>query len=218
MVATTSGYTARTWLGLAVLSLGAGVILLNMASLSPLLKPIGKEFGTSDAVTGQLSTVSALVIVVSSLVATPWMDRWSRRIWLQFEGSLLLVGLIVSAAAPTFGWLLAGRVVAAAGAALIMANCLTGARELFHNSVWRNRATGLIISATTVSLIVGLPVITQLNARFGWRIALASIVLPVALLLAGTTVLPHGPRRAQPSTSGHPLAAFKAVLGNGRTR
>jgi DHA1 family inner membrane transport protein len=217
-VDTTPGYTARTWLGLAVLCLGAGVILLNMASLSPLLKPIGKEFGTSDAVTGQLSTISALVIVVSSLFATPWMDRWSRRTWLQLEGSLLLVGLIVSAMAPSFGWLVVGRIISAAGAALIMANCLTGARELFHDAVWRNRAIGLIISATTLAIIVGLPIITELDAVFGWRVALASIALPVALLLAGTTVLPSSPSRKRPPKTDHPLVAFRAVLGNGRTR
>jgi predicted MFS family arabinose efflux permease len=217
-VGTTPGYTARTWLGLAVLCLGAGVILLNMASLSPLLKSIGKEFGTSDAVTGQLSTVSALIIVVSSLVATPWMDRWSRRTWLQLEGSLLLVGVIVSAVGPSFGWLVVGRIIAAAGAALIMANCLTGARELFHDAVWRNRAIGLIISATTLALIVGLPVMTQLDAIFGWRVALASIALPVLLLLAGTIVLPSSPRRERSSTGEHPLSTFRAVLGNGRTR
>ncbi len=210
---TTPGYTPRTWLGLAVLCLGAGVILLNMASLSPLLKPIGKEFGTSDAVTGQLSTVSALVIVVSSLIATPWMDRWSRRTWFQLEGSLLLVGLIVSAVAPSFGWLVVGRIISAAGAALIMANCLTGARELFHDAVWRNRAIGLIISATTLALIVGLPVITQLAELFGWRVALASIALPVALLLAGTTVLPSSPRRERLSKTRSPACGISGSPG-----
>jgi DHA1 family inner membrane transport protein len=146
------------------------------------------------------------------------MDRWSRRTWLQLEGSLLFVGLIVSAAAPTFGWLVVGRVIAGAGAALIMANCLTGARELFHDAVWRNRAIGLIISATTLALIFGLPVITQLAELFGWRVGLASVALPVSLLLAGTTVLPPSPRRKHPSTTGMPESAFRAVLGNSRTR
>jgi DHA1 family inner membrane transport protein len=201
-----------------VLCLGAGVILLNMASLSPLLKAIGEEFGTSDAVTGQLSTVSALVIVVASLVATPWMDRWSRRTWLRLEGLLLLIGLLVSAAAPTFGWLIVGRIISAAGAAVIMANCLTGARELFHDATWRNRAIGLIISATTLAIILGLPIITQLGEHFGWRVALASIGLPVALLLAGTAFLPTSPRQdVLPARPQH-LEPFRAVLGNGRTR
>ena len=48
-VDTTSRYTLRTWVGLVVLCLGAAVTLLNLAVLSPLLRSIGEEFGTSDA-------------------------------------------------------------------------------------------------------------------------------------------------------------------------
>ena len=122
---TTTKYSLRTWVGLVVLCLGAAVTLLNMAVLSPLLRPIGQEFGTSDATTGQLATLGSLVGVISSLAATPWMDRWSRRTWLRLEGSLVLVAIIVSALAPSFGWLMVGRVLASCGAAVIMANTVS---------------------------------------------------------------------------------------------
>src|SRR5215204_5078482 len=208
----------RTWVGLLVLCLGAAVTLLNMAVLSPLLRSIGEEFGTSDATTGQLATLGSLVGVVSSLVATPWMDRWSRRTWLRLEGSLVLVAIVVSAMAPSFGWLMVGRVLASCGAAVIMANCMTGARELFRDPVWRNRAIGIIVSATTFAFVLGMPIVTQLEARLGWRIAMGSIAVPVVLLLFGTFVLPASPRRPQLTARPHPLAAFRAVLGDGRTR
>jgi DHA1 family inner membrane transport protein len=208
----------RTWLGLVVLSLGAAVTLLNMAVLSPLLRSIGEEFGTSDATTGQLATLGSLVGVVSSLIATPWMDRWSRRTWLRLEGSLVLIAIVLSALAPSFGWLMAGRVLASCGSAVIMANSLTGARELFRDPVWRNRAIGIIVSATTFAFVLGMPIVTQIEARLGWRIAMGSIAVPVALLLAGTFVLPPSPRRQQMTVRPHPLAAFRAVLGDRRTR
>src|SRR5688572_8780869 len=131
-VNTTTKYTLRTWVGLVVLCLGAAVTLLNMAVLSPLLRAIGQEFGTSDATTGQLATLGSLVGVISSLAATPWMDRWSRRAWFRLEGSLVLVAILVSALAPSFGWLMVGRMLASCGSAVIMANCMTGARELFQ--------------------------------------------------------------------------------------
>jgi DHA1 family inner membrane transport protein len=208
----------RTWLGLVVLCLGAAVTLLNMAVLSPLLRSIGDEFGTSDATTGQLATLGSLVGVVSSLIATPWMDRWSRRTWLRLEGSLVLIAIVVSALAPSFGWLMVGRVLASCGAAVIMANSLTGARELFRDPVWRNRAIGIIVSATTFSFVLGMPIVTQIEARLGWRIAMGSVAVPVVLLLAGTFVLPPSPRRPQMTVHLHPLAAFRVVLGDGRTR
>jgi MFS transporter, DHA1 family, inner membrane transport protein len=214
----TSRYTLRTWVGLVVLCLGAAVTLLNLAVLSPLLRSIGEEFGTSDATTGQLATLSSLVGVVSSLAATPWMDRWSRRTWLRLEGSLVLVAIVVSALAPSFGWLMVGRILAACGSAVLMANCLTGSRELFHDPVWRNRAIGIIVSATTFAFILGMPILTQIEARLGWRVAMGSVAVPVVLLLAGTFVLPPSPRRPLTTVRPHPLTAFRAVLGDGRTR
>src|SRR5829696_7245787 len=217
-VDTTSRYTLRTWAGLIVLCLGAAVTLLSLAVLSPLLRPIGEAFRTSDATTGQLATLGTLVGVVSSLAATPWMDRWSRSSWLRLEGSLVLVAIVVSALAPSFGWLMVGRVLASFGSAVIMANCMTGARELFRDPVWRNRAIGIIVSATTFAFVLGMPIVTQLEARLGWRIAMASIAVPVVLLLFGTFVLPASPRRPQLTVRPHPLAAFRAVLGDGRTR
>ena len=217
-VDTTSRYTLRTWVGLLVLCLGAAVTLLNMAVLSPLLRSIGEEFGTSDATTGQLATLGSLVGVASSLVATPWMDRWSRRTWLRLEGTLMLVAILVSVLAPSFVWLMVGRALASCGSAVIMANCMTGARELFHDPVWRNRAIGIIVSATTFAFVLGMPLVTLIEARLGWRIAMGSIAVPVVLLLAGTFVLPSGPHRPQTSARPHPLAAFRAVLGDGRTR
>lgn len=211
-------YPLRTWIGLAVLSLGAGVTLLNVASLSPLLKPIAGQFAIGDAVTGQLATLGSLIGVATSLLATPWMDRWSRRLWLRGEALLLLAGVLLSSLAPTFVWLIAGRVFAALGAAVIMANCLTGARELFPDAVWRNRAIGVIISGTTMALILGVPAITQLQAHFGWRVAMGAIALPVVLFFLGTFALPPSPPRPASPTIQHPLATFRHVLGNGRTR
>src|SRR5215217_5979106 len=194
-VDTTSKYTLRTWAGLIVLCLGAAVTLLSLAVLSPLLRPIGEAFRTSDATTGQLATLGSLVGVVA-----------------------LLAAIVVSALAPSFGWLMVGRVLASCGSAVIMANCLTGARELFHDPVWRNRAIGIIVSATTFAFVLGLPLVTQIEARLGWRIAMGLTAVPVALLLAGTFVLPLSPWRPRTTVRPHPLAAFQAVLGNGRTR
>ncbi len=208
----------RTWVGLVVLCLGAAVTLLNMAILSPLLRAIGQAFGTSDATTGQLATLGSLVGVLSALAATPWMDRWSRRAWLRLEGALVLTAVILSALAPSFGWLMVGRVLASCGSAVLMANCMTGARELFLDPVWRNRAIGIIVSATTLAFVLGMPLVTQIEARFGWRLAMGSIAVPVVLLLAGTFVLPPSPVRPKATVRPHPLAAFRAVLHDGRTR
>jgi len=191
--------------------------MLNLGFLSPLLRPIGDSFGTPDAVTGQLATISAMVTFVAALVATPWMDRWSRATWFRRLGLLLLVGTLLSAVAPTFGILVFARIIAAIGASVVTANSMIGARELFPDSVWRNRAIGILVSATTVGFVVGLPAITQIAAYFGWRVAVAGMALPVLFMIGGTWLLPASTTRhaaiRQPA-----LASFRAVLGSGRVR
>jgi DHA1 family inner membrane transport protein len=212
----TAGISTRTWVGLAVLCLAAGTSVLNNAILSPLLRPIGEAFGTSDAITGQLATLASLLGVGAALAATPWMDHWSRRRWLQWLGTIYLAGIALSALAPSFEWLLLGRVLAGACGSVFMANCMTGARELFPDPVWRNRALGLIVSATTLAFTLGMPLITQIAAVYGWRAALGAMALPMILVLAGTFALPT--RSAQLPARMNPLAAFQAILGDRRAR
>lgn len=209
-------YETRTWLALGLLCLAAVINLLQSASLSPLLPAIGGDFGTPPSTTGQLATLGSIVGFVFSLAATPWMDRWSRRTWFRLEGSLILTGLLISVFAPSFPVLALGRILTASGASLIMANCMTGARELFPDPVARNRAIGFITSATTLVFIVGLPIITQLDSRFGWRVALFAVTVPVMLLLPGTFLLPSGNASVAARHQGGPFEAFRIVLGDRR--
>ena len=216
---TTPRYPVRIWFGLLVLCLAAAVTLLHSAVLSPLLRPIGEEFRTPDGLTGQLATLGSLVGFAFSLAATPWMDRWSRRTWFRLEGSLILVACLLAALAPSFGWLALARIISTCGTALLMANCMIGARELFHDPVWRNRAIALIVSATTIAFILGLPVLTQIAARFGWRVAIGSIAIPAALLVVGTFALPRDAASPMSTASAdRRLGAFPAVLGDRRIR
>jgi DHA1 family inner membrane transport protein len=164
-----------------------------------------------------LATISALVTFAAAVIATPWMDRWSRATWYRRLGLLLLAGTLLSAAAPTFSVLIIARIIAALGASVVTANSLMGARELFPDPVWRNRAIGILVSATTVGFVLGLPAITQLAAHFGWRVAVATMALPVLFMIGGTWLLPA-------SVTGHAssrqplLTSFRAVLGDGRVR
>ena len=207
----------RAWLALAVYCTGSFTTMLNLGFLSPLLRPIGASFGTPDAVTGQLATISALVTFIAALVATPWMDRWSRVTWYRRLGLLLLVGTLLSAVAPSFGVLVVARIIAALGASVVTANSLTGARELFPDSVWRNRAIGILVSATTVGFVLGLPAITQIAAHFGWRVAVASMSVPVLFMIGGTWLLPPA-ASSRTSRRQSMLLSFRAVLGDGNVR
>lgn len=213
----TSRYTLRTWMALAVLCLASAVNLLQSASISPLLPSISETFRAGDAATGQLATLGSLAGFAFSIAATPWIDRLSRRSWFRLLSAMIMAGMLLAAFAPSFPILAVGRILSACGGALIMANCMTGARELFHDPGWRNRAIGLIVSASTLVFVVGLPIITQINAAFGWRIAMMAIALPALLLLLGVALLPVSPVRSL-TTRSSPFSAFGEAFGNTRIR
>ncbi|MFN8676943.1 MAG: MFS transporter [Thermomicrobiales bacterium] len=213
----TSRYTLRTWMALAVLCLASAVNLLQSASISPLLPSISATFRAGDAATGQLATLGSLAGFAFSIAATPWIDRLGRRTWFRLLSTMIMTGMLLAAFAPSFPILAVGRVLSACGGALIMANCMTGARELFHDPAWRNRAIGFIVSASTLVFVVGLPIITQINARFGWRVAMMAIAVPALLLLLGVALFPASPLQALPARRS-PFSAFGEAFGNARIR
>jgi DHA1 family purine base/nucleoside efflux pump-like MFS transporter len=204
-------------MALAVLCLASAVNLLQSASISPLLPSISQTFRAGDAATGQLATLGSLAGFAFSVAATPWIDRLSRRTWFRLLSVMIMAGMLMAAFAPSFPILAVGRILSASGGALIMANCMTGARELFHDPAWRNRAIGLIVSASTLVFVVGLPIITQINAGFGWRKAMLSITAPALLLLLGGSLLPATPDQTLPARTS-PFSAFGDAFGNARIR
>src|SRR5690349_3326790 len=79
-----------------VLAVGAFTTALNTTLMSPLLKPIGAEFGVSDWAAGQLGTVAGASAALAALAVAPWLDRSSRRRWLRLECLLLAAGTLLS--------------------------------------------------------------------------------------------------------------------------
>ena len=174
---------------LLVLGVGGFTSALNVTMLSPVLVDIAGEFNVSEAAAGQLATVTAASAGLMALTVAPSMDRYSRRFWLQFECTLLLIGTILTVAAPFIGLMFVGRVIAGFGGAVIGANCLAACSDLFEDKQERNRAIGMITSAFTLGAVVGLPIITLIASWIDWRAAVA-LPAPLALfVLAGSTRL-----------------------------
>jgi DHA1 family inner membrane transport protein len=173
-----------------VLAVGAFTTALNVTMLSPLLVDIAHTFDVSEAAAGQLATLTATCSGLTAVTLAPWMDRYSRRFWLRFECSLLIAGTLISALAPSFALMFAGRAIAGIGGAVIGANCLAACDDLFAEKQQRNRAIGLINSAFTLGAVVGLPIVTVLADWTDWRLAIALPAPLAALVLFGTGRLP----------------------------
>jgi DHA1 family inner membrane transport protein len=197
---------------LAVIMLGGFLNFLTIIQVSPLVPGIAREFGVSTALAGQLATLTAVISFLGSILATPLMDRFSRRGWLRVEAGLLGIGLLVSVLAPGFGWLMLGRAISGLGLAVLTANGYAVAREVFDEP-WRTRSVGLFVSASILAFIVGLPIITSVNAHAasGWRAALAVTAVPLVIFLLGTGRIPAV---RPPAVPGGVFGAFRVVGGH----
>lgn len=175
----------------AVLALGAFTTAINVTMLSPLLTAIAADFHVTAAAAGQLATVTATCAGLTGLAIAPVLDRYPRGHVLGAEAALLGAGTLLTIVAPSFGWLFAGRALAGFGGAIIFGISLATVGDLFPASHARNRIIGLVSTAATLGGVVGLPLITALNAWLGWRWAMAALLPPVAVLLAGSFFFPH---------------------------
>ena len=182
--------TTRSRLYVLILAAGCFTSGVNVGVLSPLIKLIGRDFGVSDAAVGQGAALHALIAGITALVVAPWVDRFPRRTVLRTECLLLLVATAISALAPGLLWLYVGRGLAGVGGAIIAATCFAAAGDLFPVEAQRNRAIGIVSSAFSVATIAGLTIVTQVADIAGWRGAMALLLVPTAMVAAGTAWLP----------------------------
>jgi DHA1 family inner membrane transport protein len=176
-----------------VLATGAFTTMMHGTLLSPLLKDIAADFEVSDASVGQLATLYSGLAAIVAFAVVPIMDRYSRRAMLRFECGALIVATLISALAPNYAWLTVGRGIAGIGGAFIFGVCMAAAGDLFADPTERNRRIGILASAGSVAIIAGQPIITQIAAHAGWRLAVASTLIPPLVVLAGTHWLPGAP-------------------------
>lgn len=175
----------------AVLAVGAFTTALNLTMLSPLLTAIAAEFHVSEAEAGQLATLTATCSGLTGLAIAPLLDRYPRGYVLAAEGSLLGTGTLLTALAPTFSLLFVGRAIAGVGGAIIFGVALATIGDLFADPAVRNRMIGVVGTTGTMGAVLGLPLMTQLRAFFGWRWAVAALLPTAAILLAGSFFMPH---------------------------
>src|SRR5688500_20184588 len=97
--------------------------------ISPLLVPVADEFARSEASVGQLSTITAACAFGTALAIAPLLDRYPRRIWLQWQVGLVGFASILTAVANSFTVLIAARALAGIGGAIIIAPCYASAAD-----------------------------------------------------------------------------------------
>ncbi|MBZ4323738.1 MFS transporter [Streptomyces huiliensis] len=195
-------------LALLALAIGAFGIGTTEFVTSGLLPEVAEEFHVSVPTAGWLTTGYALGVVLGAPILAIVGSRVSRKKMLISLMGLFTAGNALSAVAPVFGVMLAGRIVASLahgaffGIGAIVAAGLVAPQK-------KAGAISMMFSGLTVSNIVGVPFGTLLGQSAGWRVTFAVIAgLGLLAMLGIATLVPRLPHPERTPVSGE-LAAFR---------
>ena len=208
---------ARTRLALLALALGgfgigatefvASGLLPNIASgLLPQLDAASHQKAIAQA--GIMISAYAAGVVVGAPTIAIFAARLPRKGLLIALVAAFTLGSVASALAPTFGWLIVARFVAALphgayfGIASLVAASLMGPGK-------RGRGVAFVLSGLTIANVVGVPAITLLGQQAGWRAAYFAVAGVFGLaVLAIWIVVPRQPGDPH-ATAARELGGFK---------
>ncbi|GAA1837763.1 MFS transporter [Pseudonocardia ailaonensis] len=199
----------RLTLQLCLLAAGTFVLGVDGFVLAGLLPAVAADLHVGIPAAGQLTTAFALAYAIGSPIIATVTGRLDRRTVLGVGMVVFLVGMVAQAVGPTFGTVLAGRVVAGLGAAAFQANAFAVAGVLAPPER-RARALAVVGAGVALATVAGVPFGVLAGQVLGWRAALWLIVALAAVAAALTVLLP---RVVLPAV---PLRTRLALFGNPR--
>src|SRR4051794_11743069 len=197
-------------LALLALAIGAFGIGTTEFVIIGLLPDIAGDFGVSIPTAGFLVTGYALGVVAGAPLMTVLGTRISRKRMLMLLMGLFIAGNVLSAVAPTFAVMLAGRIVAslAHGAFFGIGSVVAADLVAPHKKAG---AIAMMFTGLTVANVVGVPLGTYIGQNAGWRSTFFVVAaLGVVGLLGVARLVPDQPR-PEGVRLRHELAAFRNV-------
>lgn len=195
-------------LALIALAISTFAIGTTEFVITGLLPEIATDFHVTIATAGLLVSGYALGVVIGAPLITAAIARRPRKAALLALLILFITGNAISAIAPTYLVMLAGRVIAALchgafiGVASVVAAGLVAPER-------QARAIAAMLTGLTVSNVVGVPLGTFVGQHFGWRATFFAIAALGLIGMAGIAVLvPTMPRGTGIRQE---LAAFRKI-------
>ncbi|MEK6343176.1 MAG: MFS transporter [Curtobacterium sp.] len=195
--------------GLIALALGGFGIGLTEFVITGLLPEVAADYGVTETTAGWLVTGYALAVIVGALGLTAATTRLPRKQVLLGLLVLFVIGNTLSAAAPTYGVMMVGRVVAALchgaffGIGSVVASNMV-ARER------RASAVALMFTGLTASNVLGVPFGTFLGQALGWRATFWTIAAIGVVAFIGVLALVPPVRQTERPSLVRELGAFRS--------
>nr|WP_144928210.1 DHA2 family efflux MFS transporter permease subunit [Paenibacillus bovis] len=165
---------------IAILFIGAFVSFLNNTLINIALPSIKNEFVISTATVQWLSTGYMLINGILIPASAFFIQRFSNRKLFITAMSLFTLGTLLAALAPSFGVLLAGRMVQASGSAIMMPLLMNVMLTAFPVEK-RGTAMGFFGLVMIMAPAIGPTLSGYIIEHYDWR-TLFYVILPFAVL------------------------------------
>lgn len=177
----------RATAALVALAAAAFIVVTNEIAPLGLINRMSADLDVSPSTIGYLTTVFAIVVMVSTVPLTLATTRLPRRALISATIALWTVGVFVVATAGSFAQLMGGRVVTALGHALFWAVVTPAAAAMFAPEV-RGRSVSRLMLGASGAGVIGLPAATWIAQSADWRVPFtviggAGVVLTVAIAI-----------------------------------
>lgn len=169
----------------ALLALGTAVFITSLTETLPagVLPEMSASLGTSSGATGQAVTVYAAGTALTAIPLATATASVPRKPLLLGAMAVFLVANTLTAAAPAYVVLLAGRFLAGVAAGLAWAILAGYARRIAPVGL-EGRAIAVAMTGIPVALSLGVPAGTLIGEQVGWRAAFGAVSL-VTLAVIG---------------------------------
>lgn len=197
-------------LALLALALGAFAIGTTEFVIMGLLPDVATDFGVSIPTAGWLVTGYALGVLIGAPLLTILGTKISRKRMLMALMGIFVVGNLLTAMAPTFEVMLAGRLVASfAHGTFFGIGSVVAASVVAPDK--QARAIATMFTGITLANLVGVPLGTFVGQAIGWRTTFVLVAgLGVIAMIGVAALVPFAPRSGNVRVR-HELAAFRNV-------
>lgn len=187
------------------------VHILDFVILMPLGPMLMRTFNVTPSQFGLLVSSYTFAAGISNFLTSIVSDRFERKRMLQVCFAGFLVGTLLCAFAPNFYLLLGARIFAGAFGGVLNAVVFALIADLIPPQR-RGAATGVVMSAFSISSVVGVPIGLALAEWFDWHAPFLFIVVVGAIFwLLANYYIPKVNNREEPRSPKETLKQFVKI-------
>jgi len=161
--------------------------------MSPVLQQMAGEFGITTGTAGLVVAAYGAPGIAVAVLAGPYSDRIGRKPFLVIGPLVMGLATLAAAAAPSFALIVAARIAAGVGSAVIFPNSNATVADVFPFRE-RGRAIGAVIGMNTMASVIGVPVAGIVAEATSWRVSVGVVgALAVVAAIVLLVWMPNAP-------------------------